>query len=240
MQTIKSSSWANYWQTNPEGFNEIMNLSTKYFANKLNDKYPLLKNDRVLDIGCGPGFLFNEIVNKVDLFVGTDISDKYIEICKNNNLNTSSTHFVVSKAYDFETYRKLILDNRVNKVVMLSVLQYYQNKEMIIKLINNLKEISKYQKFTFLIADIIPENHSIIGDIVSISYNSVKKNYTLKFIKFLCYALFSDYRKIKKNGLLNIKPEFFVKLANDLNVKITVVKNITIHSGRYSVLLDFN
>lgn len=240
MQTIKSSNWANYWQTNPDGFNEIMNLSTKYFADKLKDKYPLHKDDRVLDIGCGPGFLFNEFVNKVDLYVGTDISDKYIEICKNNILNSLNTCFTVSKAYDFEIYGKLILDNRINKVVMLSVLQYYQNKDMIIKLINHLKEISQHQKFTFLIADIIPENHSVLGDVASISYNSIKKNYTLKFIKFLCYALFSDYRKIKKNGLLNINPEFFVKLAKDLNVKITLVKNITIHSSRYSVLLDFN
>lgn len=240
MHIIPSSNWTNYWQTNPEGFNDIMNLSTKYFADKLYDKYPLIKNDRVLDIGCGPGFLFNEIVKKVELFVGTDISDNYIKVCNSSSSITPNTHFLVSDAYDFETYGKLILEYRINKVIMLSVLQYYQNTEMIIKLISHFKEISRHQKFTFLIADIIPENHSVLGDVASISYNSIKKNYAFKFIKFICYALFSDYRKIKKSGLLKIKPEFFVKLADDLNVKITVVKNITIHSGRYSVLLDFN
>lgn len=240
MQNKPLTNWANFWQTNPEGFNDIMNLSTLYFADKLKKEYPLQKHDCFFDLGCGPGFLINQVVDKVNLVVGTDISEKYIEICDKNFALVKNVHLVKIEAYDFESYSNIILNYNVNKVIMLSVLQYYENIEMVKKLIVSLKNNSNNHKFSLFLCDIIPENHSVISDIASVFYNSLLKKYTLKFLKFLAYAVLSDYTKIKKIGLLKINPIFFTNLANELNIKSTIVKNLTIHSGRYSVLLNFN
>ncbi len=240
MQTKPLTNWANFWQTNPEGFNDIMNLSTIYFADKLEEKYPLHNQDRFFDLGCGPGFFINRIVKKVKLVVGTDISEKYIEICEKTFAGATNVSVVKLEAYDFESYSNIILKQNINRVIMLSVLQYYENLNMVKKLLISLKKNANNQKFSLFLCDIIPENHSVISDIASVLYNSLIKNYTFKFIKFLAYAIFSDYSKTKKNGLLKINPIFFTNLANELNIKSTIVKNLTIHSGRYSVLLNFN
>jgi hypothetical protein len=112
--------------------------------------------------------------------------------------------FSVSKGYDYEAYHVLITENLINRVVMLSVLQYYKDEAEVQNLITELSKTAEKQPFTCLLADVIPKKHSTVGDIFSIIKHAIKKGYTLKFVKFLGYALFSDYSKAKKNGLLQI------------------------------------
>ena len=42
----------------------------------------LEKSDYVLDLGCGTGFLFNHISEKVELLLGLDISQKVLKLAK--------------------------------------------------------------------------------------------------------------------------------------------------------------
>jgi hypothetical protein len=121
----------------------------------------------------------------------------------------------------------------------MSVLQYYNSEKDVRDLIISLKETAKGQKFTCLLADIIPIKHSILGDITNILKHAIKKGYILKFVKFLGFALFSDYRKFKKNGLLQIDESFFTDLSKELMVDIKIIKDLTLHTGRYSVLINF-
>lgn len=235
----ENSNWESFWKENPTGFNATMAQSTLFFAKCLDERYPISNHDHFLDIGCGPGFLMAYLKDKCELVHGTDISEKYIEICKQQFTAYPNISLSVSKVYDFETYDKLIIDQQINKVVMLSVLQYYSSETMVKNLIVALKKTAQTQKFSCLLADLIPKKHSTIADISSIIKHAIKKGYTLKFIRFLAYAVFSDYRKTKKNGLLQIDESFFTNLSEELKVDIKIVRDLTLHTGRYSVLIEF-
>lgn len=234
-----NTTWELFWKDNPTGFNETMAQSTLFFAKNLDEVLPIKPTDRFLDIGCGPGFLINDLRNKCEFIHGTDISEKYITGCKAKYVKNRNVSFSVSEAYDYETYQKLIVDHQINRVVLLSVLQYYTNENEVRNLLLALKAVAQQQQFSCLLADVIPTKHSTVSDIFSIVKHAVKRGYTLKFVKFLTYALFSDYRKIKKNGLLQIDESFFTSWAAELNVDIKIIKDLTLHTGRYSVLITF-
>jgi SAM-dependent methyltransferase len=216
-----------------------MSKATLFFSQQLEKVLPLKLSDRFLDIGCGPGFFIDAIKDKCELVHGTDISEKYIQLCKQQYAQYPNISFSVTKPYDYEKYHQLIIDNKINKLLMLSILQYYKTEADVKTLISSLNNTSKYQKFIGVLADIIPKNHSTLGDILSITKHAVKKGYTLKFFRFLLFAVFSDYRKTKKNGMLQIDRSFFNSIANELGLKIEFVNDLTIHSGRYSVLIYF-
>jgi hypothetical protein len=67
----------------------------------------------------------------------------------------------------------------------------------------------------------------------------LKDRYTLKFVKFILFALFSDYRKVKKNGFLTIDYPFFENLGKKNNIKMEKINDLTIHSSRYNVVMSF-
>ncbi len=234
-----NSTWESFWKENPTGFNATMEKSTLFFAQRLNQEYPIKSSDRFLDIGCGPGFLIKYLKNKCSLAYGTDISEKYIEICAAEFAKDKNTAFSVTKVYDYEAYHQLIIENKVSRVVLLSILQYYSSKTDVRNLIESLRKTAINQRFSCLLADIIPTHHSTIGDIFSIIKHAIRNGYTFKFIKFLSYAVFSDYRKIKKNGFLQIEEAFFTELAQELKLELKIIKNLTMHTGRYSVLIEF-
>ena len=235
----ENSNWELFWKENPTGFNSTMAQSTLFFAESLAQSIPINTKDHVLDIGCGPGFLVDDLKDKCELVHGTDISEKYIEICKQRFGAEKNLSFSISKVYDFESYHHLIVDYQINRVILLSVLQYYNSEKEVKELILAFKKTAGEQKFSCLLADIIPTKHSTIGDIFSILKHAIKKGYKLKFVKFLAYAVFSDYRKIKKSGLLQIDESFFINLSEELKFDIKIIKDLTLHTGRYSVLINF-
>ncbi len=239
MHNTENSTWESFWKENPIGFNSTMSQATLYFAQQLEKVLPAKPSDRFLDIGCGPGFFVGAIKDKCAFVHGTDISEKYIQQCKAQYAQYPHISFSVTKPYDYEQYHQLIIDNQINKVVMLSILQYYKTEADVKELILSLNNTAKHQKFTCVLADIIPQKHSTLGDILSITKHALKKGYTLKFFRFLLFALFSDYRKTKKNGMLQIDRSFFNNIAEELGLKIEFVNDLTIHSGRYSVLIYF-
>lgn len=233
------STWETFWKKNPTGFDSMMKQATLFFARAFNKQYPIKSDDHILDIGCGPGFFIDYIKDKCNLVHGIDISEKYVEICKEKYKDHKNLSFSVNDSYNFSTYNHIIIKKKIDKVIMLSVLQYYKDLNEVRNLISSFKEIDGQQHFRCILADIIPENNSIVADLKSIIKNSIGKGHTMDFIKFLFYVFFSDYRKTKKNGILHINESFFINLCNELGLKIQIVKNLTVHSGRYSVIIDY-
>ena len=60
---------------------------------------------------------------------------------------------------------------------MLSVIQYYQNTSQIKDFILALKQINAEKKFSLLIADVIPTNHSFVADVKSILKYALRRPY---------------------------------------------------------------
>jgi len=235
----KEKGWEDYWKESPSGFNEIMNQSTVYFAKQYLEHFPITPSDVILDYGCGPGFLINYLQPTGAQFHGMDISDTYIKICKEKYRSNPKLSFSVTQSYDFDELKSAIIEKKANKVIVLSILQYYENAQQVEELILYLQEIAKEQPFTCVLADIIPNNHKFIADVMNIIKNALKDKYTFKFFKFILFALFSDYRNVKKNGFLTIDYPFFENLGKKNKIKTKKIEDITIHGSRYSVLLEF-
>ena len=235
----KEQGWEDYWKDSPAGFNEIMYQSTVYFGNQLVKNFPVSTSDSILDYGCGPGFLVDYLEKTNARIHGMDISETYIKMCQEKFKANQNLSFSVTKSYDFEELRRIIIEKKVNKVIILSILQYYQTHEQVEELVLSLQKIAKEQPFTCILADIIPENHQFLADVMNLVKNALKDGYSLKFVNFILFALFSDYRKVKKNGFLTIDYPFFENLGKKNNIKMEKIDDLTIHSSRYNVLMSF-
>jgi len=233
------NNWELFWKKNPIGFNAVMFQSTLFFSQQFEKKFPIKSTDNLLDIGCGPGFFIDYVKTKFGNIHGIDISENYIDLCKNNFKDFKSLKFSVSKPYDYKAYHQQITENKINKVLILSVLQYYNSLVDVKNLIVELKKTASQQKFTCLLADISPQNHSAVSDVLDLVKHSFKKGYLYKFAEFIFYVLFSDYSKTKKIGILEIDSSFFDDLAQELDLDIKIIKNLTVHTTRYSVLITF-
>lgn len=231
-------SWANFWTSNPAGFNTVMSQATHFFATQLEKEWPVLSSDRIMDLGCGPGFLEDQISGKAEKVLGIDISETYVNSCKSKGY--PDTEFLTVKPFDNETYVNLVKVNRINKVIMLSVLQYYANEQDVKTFLAALAPVGCTQPLSLLIADVIPKQHSFLQDFKSLLSYAVRKRYLFSLFRFMVYVVFSKYRKLNKQGILELDPNFFIQLGLELNIKVDIKKNLTIHSERYSVLLDFS
>ncbi len=85
----------------------------------------LPKPKRVLDIGCGHGFITRDIVG--DKVIGVDISEKAIEYA-NKASKTAGKHYIAMDMFDL-TRKKLEEDNGFDLIIITGVLypQYIEN-----------------------------------------------------------------------------------------------------------------
>lgn len=239
-QSQNPKSWERFWKKSPSGFNDIMNESTIFVGDKLLQHQIINQTNHVLDFGCGPGFLVDYIKNDVEAITGVDISETYIEKCKEKFRNNPNLTFQTLNSYEHSKVAELIVNQKVDTVIILSILQYYNSKNEVLDLILKLKEAAKKQKFKCFIADLIPENHSFVADVKDLVFHAVKKNYLTTLIKFIVYTFNSDYSKFKKSGMLQMNYDFFEKIAKEQQIPIHKTEQITLHSERYNICLDFS
>jgi len=97
----------------------------------------LESNELVLDLGCGTGFLFQHITQRVGLLVGIDVSQKALQEAKKRTKNLSNIVLVRADA-DYTPF----LDRIFDKVFAVTVLQ---NMPDPMKTITEMKRIGKPQ-----------------------------------------------------------------------------------------------
>ncbi|MCW4033778.1 MAG: class I SAM-dependent methyltransferase [Candidatus Bathyarchaeota archaeon] len=95
------------------------------------------ENDTVLDLGCGTGFLFNHIKDKVGLVVGTDLSAKALREAKKRTKNMSNIVLVCADADNTP-----FLDNSFDKVFAFTVIQ---NMPKPLQTLAEMKRVAKPQ-----------------------------------------------------------------------------------------------
>lgn len=88
----------------------------------------LEKSDCVLDLGCGTGFLFNHISEKVELLLGLDISQKCLKLAKKRIEYFPNVHLIRADADNMPFY-----DNIFDKVFVITVLQNMPEPKTTIK-----------------------------------------------------------------------------------------------------------
>lgn len=67
-----------------------ISISTKHSYSKLLDQFEKYrKNNRILDVGCGRGWFLTEAKNRGWEVYGNEYSEKAVELCTNNGINTT-------------------------------------------------------------------------------------------------------------------------------------------------------
>ena len=194
---MSTSDWAHFWENERQSFNTVMKIATTYFASKIENKFQLNSTIKILDYGCGPGFLIDFLATKEISISGADINKFYIEECKKNHPGSLFLHIT----NDLELNKKILKDQlkqeKFDLIVLLSISQY-------LKSVEELEEMTKMLLFylkdqgKIIVADVINESTSPLHDAISLFIQCLKQGQLIAFIRFISYLLFSSYRKISK------------------------------------------
>jgi SAM-dependent methyltransferase len=98
-----------------------------------------LRNESILDVGCGTGIYLKEIEDEVGISVGLDNSEKMIKQAKRICHKSS---FIIDDAEKFD------LNMKFDKVLCLGVLEFCKNPKKVWK--NCLKHLKKKGRFVVL------------------------------------------------------------------------------------------
>lgn len=230
--------WTNFWINEGNGFSEIMKISTAVFFKKFDSHFKIRASHKIMDFGCGPGFLLDHLVYKKAYACGVDINPDYLEECRRKHL-----HLKLIRISPLVEKVKIVLDQECGEqkfdfIVILSVVQYLKNVEALGTLVKSLVTFLE-NNGKIVIADVIDLTTSPFKDTVALAWHTLLSGEIIHFIKFIKYLVLSDYRRtIFTNKFLIFSEEEITKIANKYLLKCTKVKYLTMHPTRLNYVLS--
>jgi 2-polyprenyl-3-methyl-5-hydroxy-6-metoxy-1,4-benzoquinol methylase len=230
--------WENFWKHQNSATHEIMKVNTSFFAKQYEKLFQPKPGVRILDYGCGPGFLIGYLKKNSARFVGADINLAFIEECQKNfpnqqfiliSTDTNRTNEIFTNA--------LRAEDKFDHIVLLSISQYFTGLDELKSVIELLsKHLAPDGRI--VIADVISPRTTQASDAISLLFQSLKQNRLREFVRFMIHIFTSDYRKISgSNRLLRISNEEMSSVAEALAMKCTPVEGLTIHRSRKNFIL---
>jgi len=110
-----------------------------------------LEGKRVLDIGCGSGYLSYELFKQGANVVGIDISDKWIEFCKEKYPTNEKLNFFLADGKDLKMFENENFDAVICNMVFLNV----PKKTDVRKIFNEASRVLK-KGADFIFSDLHP------------------------------------------------------------------------------------
>ena len=230
--------WIHFWQSENTFCDRDWISHIRIFLKKSEKYIGFNKDDVVLDIGCGAGFLAKFLNDKVKEIHCLDTSEKYLQTARQNNAGNKNVHFYLLGP---ERYTDIsVLPNiKFTKILCLSVVQYYNHRDEVKALIKHVQQkCSTGSKF--LIADILAENNiksNLLGVLLSQNtFTDILHNFYL-----LIRLIFSNYSEYyKKNGLLTISVQQLNEMIAELKIKANIIYDqITLNKNRLHLLISF-
>ena len=233
----QEKNWTTFWEHQRNSFDEVMRVSTAYFARRFVKFFRVGADDDILDYGCGPGFLADALEATKANISGADINTSFLEQCRKNHPADLFIHITT----DAEANKK-ILDQQLGKkkfnyVVLLSITQYFQNIEELDKVVGLLQGYLK-ENGKIILADVVDDNTSSPRDLASIFFHCVRAGRTIAFIRFILYLLFSNYRSLSRHiKLLQISQQSMIRVANNNHMDCEKMDHLTLHPSRNNYVL---
>jgi ubiquinone/menaquinone biosynthesis C-methylase UbiE len=195
----------------------------------------------VLDIGCGSGYLEEIMAPLVKNITALDVSEQFVEICKKrcetfNNVNTT--------LLDADTYTDLsFLNESFSLVLLLSVIQYYNDFEEVKELITSVKKIVK-PGGKLLIVDIPLKRSRIyfILDMIASILQSIRFGYFFKLLKIALIKYLADLDKSSYSRInsLHFTIEDFETAMRSMGLEGKLIrKNFSVYANRVGILIEF-
>lgn len=229
-------NWLEFWQKK-NNFDEKMHDNYNFFLSKVEDYITLSKDLTVLDWGSGPGHLADAWHNKVKAIHGADVSERYNAIASAKHSNHSNIFFHHINPTDYLNLN-ILPDIKFNLVIVMSVLQYYRNKEEVKQLLKNLLTVTT-SGATIVLADLIIHS-GLWRDLLGLLKQSIKKGTFFSVLFFILQLRFSRYYYVKKKqGLLVISETEWKAMLDELQLDYTIITEpITLQKDRKSILIQ--
>lgn len=155
----------NYQDSNPK----LTQERVEYEKQKILQYIHISKKTKVLDIGCGIGRWADTLVDKVELYYGTDFSKSLIEIAKKRFINQHGINFLCLNAVEtsIENIPMLSFD-----LIIVSGLLIYLSDDECISLLNNINKFTTTNTQIYIREPIAIEKRLTLNKIFSEELNS--------------------------------------------------------------------
>jgi len=148
------------------------------------------KNSKILDLGCGSGFIFNNLKNYKS-YLGIDINSKKIK--KLNNFNKNPTPYFL--CHDITKKNLKSIYKKFDTILLIDVIHHIEKNKQLKCLTNILKQTKKNTLI-------------VIKDIDHKNFITSKFNWFHDLIINRCLISYFDFVQIKKRRGLLIIEEF--------------------------------
>ena len=237
MQNLEKS-WATFWQNQAHSFDEVMRVSTSYFARRFIDHFRITPEDTIFDYGCGPGFLADSLAAFKINVTGADINSSFVEQCLKNHPQ-SCTFLITADPKSNESILNNNLDGKkFDYIVLLSISQYLENVEALEKIIKSLK-VYLSDKGKIIVSDVVDPKTSSLRDLIAIKFECIRSGKLIAFARFFFYLVFSNYRHLsRKVKLLRISEEDMHLIAKKTLLRCEKAIKLTVHPTRTNYIFS--
>lgn len=209
-------SWIEYWDAQSDMGDGAWRKNAELFLEGSASLFPFGPEDRVLDIGSGPGFLAESIRGRVRAVHCVDTSRRYIEQGRQRLADAPNVTFsLLGEDYlDFS----FLGSERFSRIVCASVIQYFKSVDEVERLIAEVRGHA-LPGALLLIADVPVQQH-ILRDLAGLLRTAWRRDYLWKVLRFTARSLRGDYARLRKTrGLLALRPEQLEACAARLGLR---------------------
>lgn len=242
-QNKTQNSWCEFWEAEKFWtYPEIFKINAEILYTRTCELLELSKEDKILDIGCGPGFYEKLVSKDVKSILAVDTSESFLKVCEETNKNYANvqTHKLNANYTDLS----FVGDERFSVFLSISVIQYYSSCEEVEALIRAAQSVA-LPGAKMLIAD-VPVKRAWwekIVDLVQTFLLSLRGGYFLKLFGQVLkeWPAILNYRsQAKKTNHLNVSRTSLKELAQKMGLKAEFLdQNFSICANRLNILIHF-
>jgi 2-polyprenyl-3-methyl-5-hydroxy-6-metoxy-1,4-benzoquinol methylase len=211
-----SNKWLTFWKEE-NAFDNTMGINYAFFLKKVEKYVTPSPGSKVLDVGSGPGNLEDVWYSRVGEIHGVDISERYNRMAAEKHKDHSNVFFHTLREDDYLNF-SMLGDKKFDIIIVMSVLQYYRNRDEVVDLIERLKELAA-PGCTLLLCDLIIRS-SFVSEVVQVLTGAFKEGKLLSTLALFFKLRFSSYYKVKKEaGFLVLSDNDWQSIIDQLGLK---------------------
>lgn len=233
------NNWIEWWKTENVVSPATWFNNMEIFITASDSLLHYNEEDRVLDIGCGPGYLAAFLKDRVKEIHCLDISQRYLDICEETFAGCKNV-FCYKLSEDNYTDLSFLHGKQFSIIICQSVIQYYKEIGEVEDLIEEVQRIAS-PGARFLIAD-IPTNMRMATHVYGLLKGAVREKRLLEISKMLLqtFATTKHRGTYLSVGLLTFSEEKLRRFIRKLNLDAEVLNSrLTINENRRHLLIRF-
>jgi 2-polyprenyl-3-methyl-5-hydroxy-6-metoxy-1,4-benzoquinol methylase len=234
---LMADNWVDFWKEK-NAFDDSMGVNYSVFLEKAEAYVHPAKDSVVLDIGSGPGHLEDAWQGRVKEIHAVDVSKRYNDVVREKHRD--HPHVVVHDLSETNYLDFSFLGNKkFDIIIVMSVLQYYKNKEEVKKLLMAAKQLAA-PGGTMLIADIMAPT-SFVKEVVQVLTDALKKGKFFSYLSLFVRLRFSPYYKTRKQaGFLVLEKDDWETMIRELGLNARFTEQpLTLQKNRKNLLVKF-